>query len=364
MERKPNFESLRVIAMLMIVLSHCVYFGVVRSGLPDAYELWNSGALPYKVLSAFSILGSIGVGLFFMLSGYFTAHSKKTSIRKVCAVTLYYAGLTVLIGLGALLCDSLPYESNGTLILDIAQSLLTPLTGSSWWYVTAHIVLMLIAPAYNGFLGRLNPKGFRIWLLLLLVFGYTLGNLGSNFYDLMEALLFYTLGAWFRDCESPKRAERRSVYLSIALTGILLNGICQYGILTYAIRFNIADLLLRKTFSIAEHMLSIPLACYGLFGFFRSLDIRSRAVNRIARHTFGIYLLHDAPLLRPWLWFVVLKPYAWFGSPSFLICLPLCVAAIFCAGIAADLLREKLFDSPINRAIDRVTAWFGRVGYR
>lgn len=51
------------------------------------------GGTLFQFISATSILGTIGVGLFFMISGYFAAHKREISIKKVSIITVFYAGI-------------------------------------------------------------------------------------------------------------------------------------------------------------------------------------------------------------------------------------------------------------------------------
>ena len=123
-QRESNFELLRVVSMIMIVLSHCIYFGVVRVGQPDAYVLWGNPSLLYKIISSTSILGTIGVGLFFMISGYFTAHKDKTRIKKVCLISLFYAFLAILVMIFTKVGGMPLYSSNSEYVLDACRPFL------------------------------------------------------------------------------------------------------------------------------------------------------------------------------------------------------------------------------------------------
>ena len=72
MKRESNIEILRIVAMLMVVMGHYVYYGIMRVGTIDPYALYLSGSITRQIISAMLILGSFGVGIFFAISGYFS----------------------------------------------------------------------------------------------------------------------------------------------------------------------------------------------------------------------------------------------------------------------------------------------------
>ena len=229
--------------------------------------------------------------------------------------------------------------------------------------MTAYIVMILIAPTYNQFLKKLNKRGISIWILLLLVFGYTLGNLGSDFHDLEKALFFYTLGAYVRDYEDNVRNKKWVTFLMFSVIGITLNGICQYGIFSFAIQNMANAVLFRKISSMIGHLVAEPLACFGIFCLFSRLSFCSRKINLIAQHTFGVYLFHETPALRTLIWIYLLRPYKYYGKSLYLIYILICVLIVFSAGVLIDIFRVKLFAKSLNRFADKLIVLFKKICY-
>jgi hypothetical protein len=91
--RKSNFELLRIIAMLMIVASHLGVHGVKHVLFPNlANVAYNGGTFANKIFVSFcSTGGSIGVALFFMISGFFSCRKEKLSIKKISLQTAFYS---------------------------------------------------------------------------------------------------------------------------------------------------------------------------------------------------------------------------------------------------------------------------------
>ena len=97
-KRQSNFELLRIFAMVMIVSHHLAVHGVV----PEAF--YESSSLLNKSFAAFLIPGgTIGVALFFMLSGFFLCGKEKGSVKKVALEAAFYSFLIAIVfafGLG------------------------------------------------------------------------------------------------------------------------------------------------------------------------------------------------------------------------------------------------------------------------
>ena len=353
-ERSSNFELLRIISMFMIVLSHCTWYGVLKVGHADAYVVWNTGSIIYKLFSSTSILGTIGVGLFFMISGFFTVKKSKTKILKVCLTTVFYSIMMVLVMLISRIIGIKAYESDSDLIFDFLKMLFVPISGSVWWYVTAYIFLMLIAPIYNEFINKLNRKGFVLLLFVLLIFGYTLGNLGSNFHDIEKALYFYTLGAYFKLFIPKYRNSNIFVYVLLGVIGIILNGLCQYFVFKYTVQSGSLAVLFRKSFSMAGYLIADSLACFGIFGFFSKLSFSNKVVNKIASYSFGVYLFHESPVMRQLLWFNFLKPWRFYGNALYFIMVPCFCVMVFFAGVVCDFIRDKLIFNQVFAVVERL----------
>lgn len=353
-ERESSFELLRIVAMIMIVLSHATWFGVVKASQPDAYELWQTGSILFKSASSFSVLGTVGVGLFFMITGYFTAPKETTSVKKVFLVTVFYAFINVFVDLVLVAFGVHMYESNGQMLMNLIRVLFIPVSGSVWWFVSAYVLLLIIAPLYNKFLNKLNRIGIIFLISVLLVFGYTLGNLGSNFHDLEKAVFFYTLGYFFRNYSVKNSKGKRIIFVICGLVGILFNGLCQYGVFAFSLQETTKAVLVRKTFSMLGYLIADPVACIGVFGFFNTIRFKNKVVNRIASFTFGVYLFHEAPTIREMLWMYLFKPWNYYGNVLYFVFIPLCVVSVFIIAIIIEILRDFVVFRWINPVISRI----------
>ena len=131
-ERNSNFELLRIIAMLFIVIYHLLI--TVYSKNPT--EIIYKGAwIPLH----------IGVILFVFISGYFGIKCTVNGICKlVGTIALYYLPLTIY---GMI-------EQGGD--FDIKQLLF--ISYSPYWFIKTYLYLYLFSPVLNNYLDKINNK--------------------------------------------------------------------------------------------------------------------------------------------------------------------------------------------------------------
>ena len=103
-ERSSNIELLRIIAMMMIVAHHFVYYGVQQNYNPNiSGEILADGTMFNKIMSL-SLLpgGVVGVAIFFLIAGYFGINSDSIHLNKIVIPTCIYSilGLLVVLILG------------------------------------------------------------------------------------------------------------------------------------------------------------------------------------------------------------------------------------------------------------------------
>ena len=85
----------------------------------------------------------------------------------------------------------------------------------------------------------------------------------------------------------------------------------------------------------------------GLFGLFAEWKIPSiRWVNTAAKGALGVYLIHDTPIMRAWLWPHLAWVYA-LGPAAILAVGVLSGIVVYAVGAAIDLARIRLLERPV-----------------
>ncbi len=351
-ERSSNIELLRIFAMLIIIAGHSASHGIFHYGEASAFVSWSGGT---GIAKAFSCLlipgGAIGVGIFFMITGYFQIQKDRYSLKKLLLECLFYGILT------SVIYFVLYFTKEGWLSglspsdffrYYFLKNLFNPLSGGAWWFVTSYLLVMILSPVLNSFLRKLSAGGFIICITSFLIIWYGISYFTNGVYIQLErGILFYILGAYVRLYKKPAEGSLQRTGSVILYFVSLLSAAVSYYFLakimlgeyfTGNTQKLTADLLDLYIFAVAT-----PACVYAAFRFFESFDIGSISViNAIAGTTLGIYLLHDSEILRYVIWNGILKTdsriYTKALYPLFIVFITL---FIFAACMAVDLLRKK-----------------------
>ncbi|MBP3728747.1 MAG: acyltransferase [Lachnospiraceae bacterium] len=361
-KRQSNFELLRILAMLMIVASHYASHGIEKQLVEgEAWQIWLGGSGFARFFTCFlNSGGEVGVALLFAISGYFQIRRDRFSPKKLALSCLYYSVFSLaVLGIVSLLGIGVPYMETRNLIPFLLRSFFMPLTSTLWWFVPVYLFLMLFSPVINGFLRKLNQKGFGLFLLVAWGIWYGLANLvGTEFAQLQKALFFYSLGAFIRLYLSPA-PKRRGLYGLMMLAGWAGSAFCFYrlGMLS-AGTGGLKTEMLARGFSSLNSMLMVPCLIWGAFRLAQSWRMGYHGwINRLAASTFGIYLIHDSLVIRPLLWYrwvpVAVSQYP---SPLFPLWAILTILGIFILCALLDQLRLILFEPAAGAWADRLAA--------
>lgn len=335
--RKSGFELMRIVAMLMIIAHHLSLHGVLNVGV------YESGSVVNKIITQLYFPGGeTGVGLFFMITGYFLIKSdKKSNYIKLLLQVLFYGIVLAAIALYIFKEKGLKFE-----ILEIATCVLVPISSVKWWFVSYYVLLLLIVPQLNAFVRRLNCKGFLLILLILCVLEYMMQwMLVTPFLRISMAVFFYCLGAYLSVFEFK---IRKSMCVCVCVASWSFYALARY--------YNIP-------FSFLIGKLNVVVCCITAFMFFKQLDIHSDMINLVAKTTLGIYMIHDNDVLRSFIWNDVFKMESQFSSDYYLLTSICTILCVFVAGMIFDFLRVKLLEPYCLKIADRLGTRISNFAY-
>lgn len=143
--RSTNLELLRIIAMMLIIMSHYVAHGVTAVST----ERFSFN----KILLQMTPFGAnMGNYLFFLISGYFLVGAKfrfKKLVKLLLKVFLYS-----LLGLLVQICVGGAASVQPELIL---QSLFPVLSGA-YWFVSSYVLMYIASPFLNLLVEHMSQK--------------------------------------------------------------------------------------------------------------------------------------------------------------------------------------------------------------
>lgn len=200
-----GIEKLRIVAMLCVVACHAIlhlnWLMHVDTGLSDTPG-WKT-AVEYVVVQ----YGQVGVCIFFMISGYFLV-TKSFSWRRILTPYLHMLCYTALCFAIAM---SLPeaaktftgisyhFSSLKAWAVTILTSF-TPLTFQAYWFMTAYVIMLLLAPYINVLFAQLSEKHIAalIGILAFLAIWMLYGGRVYLWNNISYAALCYIIGGWIR----------------------------------------------------------------------------------------------------------------------------------------------------------------------
>lgn len=342
--RESNIELFRIIAMLLVVLHHFV----LHSGFGDMYDMSHITA-NMVLLQMFGAFGKFGINCFTVITGYYMIKSNwklKKFLKLYLEILFYNFGINLLL----LMCG---YQDSFTPRYIITHIFLNIFSLDSSYPATM-LMMYLLIPFMNLLAKHMSKKQY-LWLLSLLLFGYSIISTFSiinNVGDYISWLcIVYMVGGYIRlyPCKlfESKWIAGLSAFISI---GLMLASIVVVDFVGVKLGFD-------NYYEMCGVNKILPLiGSVSLFVLFLNIHIKpSRIINCIASATFGVYLIHDNNgIMRQWLWKDFLHNTTYYDK-SYLIPYMLgVVLAIFAVCVIIDLVRQYLLEKPIFKLYDKI----------
>lgn len=340
-KRMANLELLRCVAMMMVVVLHFLGKGGL---LPDlAGESMGVYGVTAWLLETLCI---VAVNVYMFISGYFLCMSDFKLSRLIGLYLQIWTYSTVVGLVGALtgVLAETPFDTHYIL------TLIFPVNMGHYWFMTAYVFLYLFLP-FAGLAVRQMTKRqlqtaaallFTVFCLAKSVLPVRL-DMDEKGYDCLWYLCVFVAAAYVRRFGVRFLEGRaKSLLLYLGCCGLILAG--TFGLRAIVIKTGSLERML-KMFLEYNHVLPF-LAAAGLFGFFRSLNVKGKiaiVINRVAPYTLGVYLLHENLGLR-YSW------QKWLGAdrvdgsvPGLLLWTLAAAVCVFVCGVAADMVRKGVF---------------------
>lgn len=221
-----------------------------------------------------------------------TITSKKI-IKIIAKVWLYSLGILVI-------CLGLGYSFD---IKTIVKSIL-PVTYSGYSFVTAYVMLMLISPFINKFISKISKEEYLRLLVLLLVCWCIIptfinGDLSFSYFGWFVTL--YLIGGYIRNFVEINSMKKKNITIvMVATVFILLASIIIFNYL--GIRYGIEKFASNARYFSDMNMLPVVVIAICMLLLSLNNNWHSKIINKISSTTFGIYLIHDNPILRSIIW--------------------------------------------------------------
>ena len=327
--RSSNLELLRILCMLLIIGDHLTG----QSGIADYTTLPSS--------FAFCLIGCgsrIACSVFVLIGGWFLCEQPYKTRRPLSlwlSLWLYTVPVTLLCKLAG---------------LDVSWGALRwaafPASTRQLWFISDYLLLLLCVPLLNRLLRGLSRPAHRGLLAVLavplVVYPTVFGQDGILGDTAWMFLYDYLLAAYLRRWPDNRLAhllQHRAAALGLGLGLPLLNTILRAVLETRGLTDGKAFQYMAY-YRTALGALPNLLAALALFYLFKGLDLGCvRWVNALAGTTLGVYILHQVPAFRGFLWNGLLQAEAHHGSVEYT---RVAILAVFLGCAAVDALRTVL----------------------
>ena len=330
--RNSALELLRILGMITIVFHHFA----VHGGFEFSSASITLNTLWYQFIYMVGLL--FGNHIFVLISGYFLISSDGPKFRKLFAMWFEIFFYSVAIYLIFTLSGHETFSFKALFLS------MRPVSQTLYWFPATYIILYILHGWLNLFLKSLSRENYLKFLATLLGLWCILSTLlqselsGS---DLMTFILLYSLGGYFRLWGSNVGSNKFILYglgfIAVSYLIIVISDIIGQNFPFFDIHIIYFYLLaMTRPFPLA-------VALCLLIGF-RSLRVPySKIINLMASATFGVYLIHDNNLVRPFLWREVFRNASFQDSPYLIPYSIIVVLFVYVLCILIELARAKLF---------------------
>lgn len=342
-QRNSAVELLRILCILLVIAGHYYAHGIAYAMAPFAPENYS---LRILVLQLISFGADIANDIFIIITGYYVVHStmKGKRILKLIMEMLFYAWGIALVfhvtGLETFTAESL-------------KAALLPFWSGENWFVTCYILLCLLIPFLNPFIKTLDQKSFVKLLVILFVIRFIAPLLDtkvfwSTSHGLEQFILLYFIGAYIRlHGFQTKFLQNKWSWRAILLLLIGFWFAVTTGTAISGMRTQNPELIAKVTryypvFSILISSVLLIVAL-GLKPFY------SKIINLISGSVLAVYLIHDNPLVREYIWWTVSPNINQIGSNHIFIHMTQKVLIVFAVCVLIDQCRIRLLEKPIEK---------------
>lgn len=226
------------------------------------------------------------------------------------------------------------------------------------WFISCYTILYIFIPYINIFIYSMCKKKYYTLLIILFLIRYVCPLFGAENYmnegHCLEQFIFmYLIGGyirlWLINDDNLKSLLNWRIIL---VTLIVLMVSLSLGIALIGIKTEHSIFLQNVTFFGPIFVVIIPIALFMVT--YENHPFYNNIINRLSSSVFGIYLLHDNPILRNIIWERISPNIDWIKSNIYLVHMIIKTIVIFCVCLVIDILRRKSVGKLINNFINKI----------
>lgn len=361
--RSSNFELLRIVAMIMIIMHH-LFIHCIGKQLIDIESIANMNNGYFNNPTVYNklfiadyayFMGPLGNAFFILISGYFMSEKENIDMKNISIKLLSQLVFASICLIFVSFIWSMISTGRFTGVADISYF------NSLAWYIGYYFLIILTGKLFlNNYLAKLNKTQYIEFLFIifsLIEFTWTgtfLDNLIPGLRLLCTGIFLYSIGGYIKKYNPFNKIKISVIILYIVLV------ICVIYFSAYNIRvINIEEFINSGE---KEYIQVIPrfdnwdflvlTASVMIFELFRRMKpFHNKIINFLGGATLMIYIIHDNPFFYA-LWMRVDWIYYWYNNTfQFLLNVLLWVAITFSIGLivyVAYVITNKMLAKTIN----------------
>lgn len=345
-KRDANIELLRIVAMLMIITLH---FNIHSKALLVLGEPASNVQIFATVLEAIAITG---VNVYVLISGYYLS-SSKVRLSKVLLLILQVYFYTLLISCAMMFVGAYSVKPEDK--LDRALRYLFPISSEHYWFVTAYVIMYVLAPVMNAAVNTLERKQLKTVIIGLLTwFCFIKSIVPVKFgtdrmgYDFGWFICLYLIAAYIRKYNIVLFRDAKKSALVYLISVVV---IAAFSLVFYKINFDTGNFNYYAEVPCHYNFFFALTGALGLFSVFRFMRLKenllAEVIRIIAPYTLGVYLLHmHFEIADRWVEWIeqIIGETPLDNVLMFFIHLVVSVLIVFFAGIFVDWIRKYIFN--------------------
>lgn len=360
--RESQFELMRIISMLFIVLYHILVHGKILEHATGSMSLF---------LAFIESIILVHVNSFVLVSGYFQCKGKLKLGKaiKINNMTWFYKVVMMLV----LVATSLIAKPD----LLIRLHTYLPIDYGTYWFINSYLILYLISPILNKVILTASKKSLQKVILTLFIIISVLSTVTRDaFYNTLTGrslctfILLYFIGAYIRIypidysyfMKPFSNSAKRLIYFSIYLFATIMSTFCWLGY-TYlqplgTLANEVGSILGFNHASYASPIVIIQ--TIGYFLFFSTFNFKNKIINKVSSSTLAVYLISENIFLREVIYDKIGLTKINSVTISLILEILIATIIIFIICILVEILREKIFRLIYNSKIAKKNRVFYR----
>ena len=329
--KESNLELLRIINMLLIIAHHLAVH------TPFIFENIHIKYVVYFL----SLGGKIGVNSFVLLTGYLLV-DRKLKIKNLFKIWIdvFFYSITIL---------GFFYFYDKSYIPEI-KFFIFPITYCLYWFITFYFIMYIILYFFNIQLYNIERKIYLKFIIILIIFWSILSsfpNTNLGYSEVLWFILLYLIGGYIK--LYIKKIRNKYPYLFI---GIILYFIVFIRVITSHNVLELNEYII--TPYIGMNNFFILLISIFLILFFSNLNMKyNKYINIVSSTTLGIYLIHDNPSVRTFLWTNYFKLFEITKSKYLILSSIKVIFIIFFICMVIDLIRKFIVEVILKKGINQ-----------